>query len=296
MEIQRAGDVIPQILRVSKKAKIRNSIISQPKRCPSCSETTFKDEGESVLRCTNVDFCKSQIIARLVHFVSKKSMNIDGFGEKQVKQFYDLKIVNNITDIFHLHKQKKYISELEGWGELSFNNLIKAIEKSKKINLEKLIFSLGIRFVGEIISRLLAKEFISIDNLIKNSQNKEMLLPIDGLGPKAIESFLKYFSKKENYLNFKNLINVLDVKNFVRPISNNFFSNKSLVFTGTLKKLSREEAKHLAQEIGAKISSSISKTTDYLIVGEKPGSKERKAKELNIKIINESEWINKIKA
>ena len=296
VEIQRAGDVIPQVLKVVKKSKKRNNIISQPKRCPSCNGKTFKEKGEAILRCININYCKSQIVGRLVHFVSKKSMNIDGFGEKQIKQLYDLKLVNNTTDIFYIYKQKKIITKLEGWGELSFKNLIESIEISKIVSLEKLIFSLGIRFVGEIISRLLSKEFVSIDNFIKNSQDKERLLLIDGLGPKAIDSFLKYFSNTKNYLNFKNLTNLLDIKNFSQPESNNFFSNKHLVFTGSLKKLSRDEAKHLAQEVGAKISSNISKTTDYLILGEKAGSKEKKARELNIKIISESEWIKKIKA
>ena len=223
-------------------------------------------------------------------------MNIDGFGEKQIKQLYKLNYIKNFNDIFNIQKHREAILDLEGWGAQSFENLIAAINDSKKIELDKFIFSLGIRFVGQTTSRLLAKEFLNINSLIENSKNVNELSLIDGLGPKVIESISKYFSGSKNLLNLNRIINTLQIQNFKKPNSNNFFSNKNLVFTGKLIKLSREEAKHLAQDKGAKILSNISSSTDYLIVGENAGSKIKKAKLLNIKTMTEDEWIKKINA
>jgi len=294
VEIQRAGDVIPQVIKVLIKDKNRSNSILSPTKCPSCKGKTLKEKDEAVLRCINTYNCEAQIIGQIVHFVSKKSMNIEGFGEKQINQFYKLKFIKKIDDIFYIAKHRTKIIKIEGWGDLSFENLVKAIDNSKKIFLDRFIFSLGIRYVGETISRILAKEFMNINNLIQNAVNKDRLSSIDGIGPKAINSIEEYFTNKKNLQMIINLIDLLNVVDFKNIESSNFFSNKNIVFTGTLKELSRDEAKHLAQEKGAKISSTISKNTDYLIIGEKPGSKAKKAKQLNIKILNEKEWLVKI--
>ena len=294
VEIQRAGDVIPQVLRVVKK-NTNSKLILPPQNCPSCKNPTVKDKGEAVLRCINFYKCEAQIIGQLIHFVGKKSLNIDGFGEKQIKQFYNLKMIKRIDDIFSIEKYKNKIIKLEGWGEQSFINLIKSINQSKNIDLNKFIFSLGIRHVGETISKILAKEFLSVKNFIRNSSNQERISLIDGLGPKAINSVISFFSYKENSKTVSKLIEILKIKDFKRPKNDSLFSNKNLVFTGTLKQLSRDEAKYLAQEMGAKIRSSVSRNTDFLIIGSKPGSKEKKAKELNISILTEEQWIKKIK-
>ena len=295
VQIQRAGDVIPQILGVIEKNKKGNKKILIPEFCPSCSSKIFKDEDEAILRCNNLFDCESQILGQVNHFVSKKAINIDGFGEKNIKLFYNKKIIRNIADIFSISLNKKEILKLEGWGELSYDNLIISINKSKKTSLEKFIFSLGIRFIGENTSNLLAKEFADIKNLIANSNNYDILSNIDGLGPKAIDSIIKYFSNKKNLEIIHHLIDHFEIKKFKKNSNNNIFSDKKLVFTGSLKNLSREEAKNLANQVGAKISSNISKNTDFLIIGDQPGSKYRKAKELNITILNEEEWIKKIK-
>jgi len=295
VQIQRAGDVIPQVIKVIRKNKKRNDLILTPKICPACGGPTAKEENEVILRCIHSDKCDAQILGQLIHFVGKKSINIDGFGEKQIKQFYKLKFIKKIDDIFNINNFKDKIVNLEGWGKQSFDNLSMAIDNSKKISLDKFIFSLGIRYVGETISRLLAKEFVSTKEFIKNSTNKEKLSLIDGLGPKAIKSLIIFFKNKNNFLIVNNLINILNIKNFKKIQSNNFFTNKNLVFTGTLKKMSRDEAKYLAQENGAKIGSSISKSTNFLIIGEKPGSKKIKAEKLKINILTEDEWIEKIK-
>ena len=197
VEIQRAGDVIPQVLRVIKKNTNNGKNIQPPKKCPVCEGATYKEKNEAILRCTNTYGCYAQKISQIIHFISKKALNIDGFGEKQAKQFYDLKIISNIADIFLLEKNKNIIENLEGWGSLSFANLISSIEKSKTINLDKFIYSLGIRFIGEINAELLAKEFKNIDNFVSLSDNTSALANIDGLGPKAISSIIEYFSHSQ---------------------------------------------------------------------------------------------------
>ena len=294
VEIERAGDVIPYVTKLVKKVNKTSKKFNIPKNCPVCKSNTIKESGETVVRCSNRYGCYSQRIGQIIHFISKKSLNIDGFGEKQVKQFYDLKIINKYEDIFNLLKFKDKIIELEGWGTLSFSNLINSIENSKKISLEKFIYSLGIRYIGEINSEILANDFKDMDSLIKASKNKEKLSNIDGLGPKAISSLQEYFSNSENINSIKNLQNILTISNYIKTSKNNYFTNKNLVFTGTLVSLSRDEAKYLAKTNGAKILSTVSKNTDFLIVGEKAGSKAQKAKLLGVKTINEKEFILKI--
>ena len=294
VEIQRAGDVIPQVIKVIEKSPIRKKSIVPPNYCPVCNKKTIKEKDEAVLRCINLYKCNAQIIGQLIHFVSKKSLNIDGFGEKQIQQFYKLNFIKNMENIFKKYLYKNKIINLEGWGKQSFSNLIKSINVSKNVSLEKFIFSLGIRFIGETISKILAKEFININNLIQNSEDYARLENIDGLGPKAINSYINYFSNKSNYKNIINLKNILNISDFKKPTLKNFFSNKNIVFTGSLKELSREEAKHLSTQIGAKISNNVSARTDFVIIGDKPGSKARKANELGVTILTEKKWLEKI--
>ncbi len=294
VEIERAGDVIPYVTRLVKKNSKLNTKIKPPRNCPICKSNILKEKDEAILRCTNTYDCSSQKIGRIIHFVSKKSLNIDGFGEKQVKQLFNFKYINKVEDIFDLKKFESEIIELDGWGKLSFTNLINSINNSKKISLDKFIYSLGIRFIGEVNAEILANEFKDIDILISSSSNISMLENIDGLGPKAISSIIDFFSNKINKETVKNLKNHLSITFIKNDASNNFFSNKHLVFTGTLSELSRDEAKYLAKTKGAKILSSISKKTDFLIVGEKAGSKINKASQLGIKILNEKEFLKKI--
>ena len=270
--------------------------IKPPKECPVCGGETYKEKNEAVLRCTNTYGCYAQKISQIIHFIGKKALNIDGFGEKQAKQLYDLKIISNIVDIFLLEKNKNIIESLEGWGNLSFRNLISSIQKSKTISLDKFIYSLGIRFIGEINAEILAKDLKNIDNFILLSENTSALSNIDGLGPKAVSSIIEYFSYIQNLLLIKKLSKILDIKDNIVSNSKNFFNNKSIVFTGTLNSISRDEAKHMAKEVGAKILSSVTKNTDYVIVGDKAGSKEKKARELKINIFSEKDFLYKIKS
>ena len=253
----------------------------------------MKEKDEAVMRCTNTVSCDAQNLGGLIHFVSKKSLNIEGLGEKQINQFYKLGFIKNFEDIFYINRYKKIILDLEGWGELSFQNLIKSIEKSKSIALDKFIFSLGIRHLGETLSNLIAKEFLTIDAFINSSIDRERLFNIDGLGPKVINSIYDYMQNKKNQQIVLNLSKILNIANFKKPKSHNLFSNKNVVFTGTLSILSREEAKYLAVQLGAKISSSVTSKTDYVIIGRNPGSKVKKAKELGILMLSEDDWIKK---
>ena len=294
VEIQRAGDVIPQVLKVIKKTKQINHIINPPKTCPVCGSKTFKEKDEAVLRCVNTYGCYAQKISQIIHFIGKKALNIDGFGEKHVKQFFDLKLINNIADIFNLKNHKNKIENLDGWGKLSVDNLINSIEKSKNINLDKFIFSLGIRFIGEINSEILAKEFKNINNFISTSNNTQLLSNIDGLGPKAIYSIKNFFSFDQNLVLLKKLSKILKINENKIENIDNFFYGKNIVFTGTLNSISRDEAKYMAKNFGAKILSTVSNNTDYVILGEKAGSKAKKAEELNINIISEKEFLKKI--
>ncbi len=294
VEIERAGDVIPYVTRLVKKNSKLNTKIKPPRNCPICKSNVLKEKDEAILRCSNTYGCSSQKIGRIIHFVSKKSLNIDGFGEKQIKQLFNLKYINKVEDIFNLEKFRSEIVELDGWGELSFSNLINSIDNSKKISFDKFIYSLGIRFIGEVNAEILANEFKDLDVLISSSSDISVLENIDGLGPKAISSIIDFFSKEINKETIKNLKNHLTIIFIENETINNFFSNKHLVFTGTLSELSRDEAKYLAKTKGAKILSSISKKTDFLIAGEKAGSKIDKATQLGVKILNEKEFLKKI--
>ena len=183
---------------------------------------------------------------------------------------------------------------MEGWGELSFNNLINAIEKSKKITLERFIYSLGIRYIGEVNSNIIANEFSNINNFINSINKTEIISNIDGLGPKAVNSIQKFFYLKTNINIIKELSTFIEIEKLETTLKKGFFSNKSIVFTGTLKKLSRDEAKHKVKVVGAKILSTVSKNTDYVVIGEKAGSKARKAKDLGLNTLTEDEFLNKI--
>ena len=294
VEIERAGDVIPYVTKLIKKNNKSNKKIIAPNTCPICNSKTAREVDEAVIRCSNKYGCYSQKIGQFIHFISKKSLNIDGFGEKQIKQFFDLKFIKKYEDIFKLRDYKEKIINLDGWGEQSFNNLINSIENSKKITLERFIYSLGIRYIGEINSEILADDFGELKELIKSVNDEERLSNIDGLGPKAISSVIEYFSNAHNLSSLYNLQKILKINKKDKILKNNYFSNKNLVFTGSLSTLSRDEAKYIAKKNGAKILSSVSKNTDFIILGEKAGSKEQKARSLGIKILTEKEFITKI--
>ena len=235
-----------------------------------------------------------QYIESLKHFVSKKAMNIDGLGEKQIEKFIELKFISKKLDIYFLHNFQKEIIKLEGFGQKSYDNLILSIEKSKQTSLSRFIFSLGLRYVGENNSELLANYFQSKENFksLISSKNLQLELEnIDGLGIKATDSFIEYFQNKDHMSEAISILNFLEIE----MVNNtNKLSNISILFTGTLNELSRDRAKDLAKKKGFKIASNISTKLNYLVYGEKPGSKLKKAQELKVKTLNEKEFLELI--
>jgi len=301
--IQRAGDVIPQVLYVDKEKRDKNTKrFSFPKTCPSCGARTVKEfnyttkKKDAVTRCPDVKFnCKDILREKLKHFVSKEALNIDGFGKKIVQNFWDLNMIKYPADIFNLNFKK--ISNLEGWGDLSASNLEKSIKKSQKITLDKLIFAIGIRHIGQENAKTLAKYFINIkkfEEIFNEEKRKKILdhlLELDGIGETQIKSLEIFFSNSTNQNTVSSLIKELNVTDF-KISKSGIFYGKTIMFTGGLSRMSRAEAKALVEKEGGKILGSTSKKLDYLVVGDsKPTAKKvEKAKELNIKILDENNW------
>ena len=291
--VKRAGDVIPYVSKVDKeKRKKSNKKFIQPKKC-LCGSKIIKIESEAVQRCSaEKNMCKYQNLESLKHFVSKKAMNIDGLGEKLIDKFINLKLISNKIDIYKLENHKDKILKLEGFGEKSFVNLIESINSSKITSLSRYLFSLGLRYLGENNSELISlyiKNKTRFKDFIQSNNLQEQLENIDGLGEKAINSFVKYFSDKSNLEESFAILDIIEIKEIEE---NKISLNKSILFTGTLQKLSRDRAKELAKKKGYKIASNISKNLDILVFGEKSGSKLKKAKDLNINILNEKDFLN----
>jgi len=293
--VKRAGDVIPYISEVDiTQRKKTNKEFKIPDKCPCGKFQIIKLENEAVQRCNGGTECPYQYIESLKHFVSKKAMNIDGLGEKQIEKFIELKFISKKLDIYFLHNFQKEIIKLEGFGQKSYDNLIFSIEKSKQTSLSRFIFSLGLRYVGENNSELLANYFQSKENFksLISSKNLQLELEnIDGLGIKATDSFIEYFQNKDHMSEAISILNFLEIE----MVNNtNKLSNISILFTGTLNELSRDRAKDLAKKKGFKIASNISTKLNYLVYGEKPGSKLKKAQELKVKTLNEKEFLELI--
>ena len=300
--IQRAGDVIPQVVSVDKSKRNENSKkYIFPKNC-LCGAETKKELSKStnkldaVRRCIKGYDCKFIAKEKLKHIVSKEAFNIDGLGKKVIEQFWHLNFIKKPSDIFNLNYNK--IKKLEGWGDLSINNLKKAIEKSQVITLDRFIFSIGIRHIGQENAKILADFFNSIEEFKKlfdsNSKKKILvnLVDLDGIGETQIQSIENFFSNETNVKIIKDLINKLTIKNYITKNFEGKFSNKKLMFTGGFKNMSRSEAKSITESNGGKVLGSISKKLDFLVVGESKPTKKKidQAKQLNIRIILEKEW------
>ncbi len=305
VNIQRAGDVIPQVVSVDKSKRTeKNKKFVFPSKC-LCGAETKKElskntkKKDAVRRCIKGYECKFIAKEKLKHLVSKEALNIDGFGKKVVDQFWDLNFIKEPSDIFKL--QFKKILKLEGWGNLSISNLKKAITKSKNINLDKFIYSIGIRHIGQENAKTLAAFFIRIEefsNLFDDKKRRQILsnlVELDGIGRTQIDSIENFFSKMINRQITTDLIDQLNVINYSPKNKKGKFANKKLMFTGGFKKMSRSEAKSIAEINGGKVMGSLSKKLDFLIVGDSKPTKRKidQAKKMNIKIINESDW-NKI--
>jgi DNA ligase (NAD+) len=305
IKIQRAGDVIPQVVSVDVTQRQKNSkkyIFPSKCLCGTESKKEFSKstkKQDAVRRCPKGYDCKFTAKEKLKHIVSKEAFNIDGLGKKVIEQFWDLSLIKEPSNIFELDYDK--IRKLEGWGELSINNLKKAIKKSKSITLDRFIFSLGIRYIGQENAKILAgffgsiKDFIKLFDLKSRKQILISLVNLDGIGETQIISINNFFLNETNTKIIKNLIKNLDIENYTVKNINGKFSNKKLMFTGGFQTMSRSEAKSIAENNGGKVLGTITKNLDFLVVGETKPTKKKidQAKELDIKIILEKEW-NKI--
>lgn len=300
--IQRAGDVIPQVVRVVNPNP--KKLFKFPDKCPECGSKAVREEDEAATRCTGGLICPAQAVERLKHFVSRTAFDIEGLGDKIIKEFWDEKIIQTPGDIFRLERHAADLKEREGWGELSVRNLLESVEKRRTIGLDRFVYALGIRQVGQATAKKLAAHYGSLGNLLTQmkaaatpgSAAFEELDNIGDIGLSMAEDIVAFFAEKHNQEVIKDLQKELTIKDFERPKTvQSAVTGKTVVFTGKLSRMGREEAKTHAESLGAKVGSSVSKNTDYLVAGEDAGSKLKKAAELGVKVLSEDEWLEMIK-
>ncbi|GAB4142655.1 MAG: NAD-dependent DNA ligase LigA [Ignavibacteriales bacterium] len=286
--IEKGGDVIPKVVESIKSERTNDSIeVEPPSNCPVCNSKLLKNEEEVAIYCEN-NFCPAQIKGRIIHFASRQAMDIEGLGESIVNLFVDLKLLTDYADIYDLKNHREKLISLERFGEKSVDNLLKSIEKSKSQKFEKVLFALGIRYVGAGAAKKLAKHFLSIDNLIKAKVDE--IESVYEIG-KSISESIKRFFNDENNIALVNRLKNAGLKFSVDKIDSeeHILAGKTFVLTGTLPSMTREEAKEKIEQAGGKVVSSVSSKTNFVVAGENPGSKYDKAKQLGIKIIDEVE-------
>ena len=284
--IQRAGDVIPEVVKVIESKRTGQEEKYQlPDACPFCGTRVVRLEGEAVHRCQNLS-CPAQLKEGIRHFASKGALDIEGLGEKLVEQLVETGLVGNAADLFSLTQEQ--IASLERMAGKSARNLIDAIETSKEVELPRLLFGLGIRFVGEHVSRVLANAFNSLDRLKKAT--KEELEEIYEIGPQVAESVFSFFAEASNIEILDRLLARGLRINQPATVTEDRLSGKTFVFTGSMHELSRAEAERLVADLGGRTASSVSRNTDFVVVGGNPGSKAAKARDLGIPILSEAEF------
>jgi len=307
VQVYRAGDVIPKVADVDLSKRPSDSEAFEfPKLCPECQSDAIREPGDAVRRCSGGLICPAQIVERLKHFVSRAAFDIDGLGSKQVEQFFEDGWVKDPADIFTLRDRfgsgLQQLQNREGWGEKSANKLFDAIDAKRSISLDRLIFALGIRHVGEGTASLLARHYGSwsafetaVTNAVIDDPEDEAwsdLLAIDGVGRVMATSLVTAFQQPAERASIDRLVSLLDIKDITRPDAEGSpVAGKTVVFTGTLEKMTRAEAKARAEALGAKVSGSVSARTDLLIAGPGAGSKAKKAKELGVETIDEDGWL-----
>jgi len=274
-----------------------------PDRCPVCNSHAVREEGMAVRRCTGGLICAAQAVERLKHFVSRNAFDIDGLGNKTIEEFWREGWLKTPSDIFRLKKRKAVLEDREGWGEQSVAKLMNAIESRRSIALERFIYALGIPQVGEATARLLARNYGSLSSwreAMIAAQDAESpayheLDNIEGIGPSVATDIIAFFGEAHNLKALDDLERELKVQDFVQPKSSGSpIAGKTVVFTGELVAMTRNEAKARAESLGAKVASSVSKKTDYVIAGADAGSKATKAKELGVAMLTEQEWLDLI--
>ena len=289
VRIRKAGEIIPEVLSVVKHAE-GSAPYTFPEFCPSCGSRLVKEEGEAATRCTNAD-CPAQLLRHLIHFVSRDAMDIEGLGPSILEVLLDLHIIHSIPDLYRTNQFE--LEYIDGMGEKSAQNLLAAIEKSKRAELPRFIYALGIRHIGKKAAKLLCEHFLSIDKLFEASVDD--ISAIDGFGAVMAQSVYDYFSLEETKMLISDLKALgVEMKPLEKTTKEGVFLGKTFVLTGTLPTMSRKEASVLIEQNGGKTSSSVSKKTDYVLAGEDAGSKLTKAQSLGITIISEQELLDMI--
>jgi len=316
--IQRAGDVIPQVVEVILEKRPKNTQkFSYPDHCPVCHSLAIREEGEVVRRCTGGLICRAQAVERLKHFVSRDAFDIEGMGAKIIEQFWEDGLIATPGDIFRLAKEdKKSLTPLrarEGWGDLSAKNLFDAIEARRTIGFERFIYALGIRQVGQATAKILAGNYKTLsdwrEQMMHAAQERAAnadehkkpanvgpayadLCSLEGIGMSMADDLCGFFAEEKNRDILDDLERELTVEPYIVSIrSDSAVVGKTVVFTGTLEKMTRAEAKARAESLGAKVAGSVSKKTDYLVAGADAGSKLKNAKELGVSVLSEEEWL-----
>ncbi|RIA56211.1 NAD-dependent DNA ligase LigA [Dichotomicrobium thermohalophilum] len=308
--VQRAGDVIPQILGVVQEKRPKDARpYEMPDRCPICGSHAVREinpatgKPEAARRCTGGLICEAQLLQRLKHFVSRSAFDIEGLGGKRIELFHEEGLINNPADIFRLEardaQSNQPIRTWEGWGEKSAANLFESINARREIPLDRFIYALGIRHIGETTARVLARSYGSWTAFReameaardRDSAAYQNLVNIDGIGPAAAEAIVEFFAESHNREVVDALIEEVTVEDFAQTATESRVSGKTIVFTGKLERMSRDEAKALAERLGAKVTGSVSANTDLVVAGPGAGSKLKKASELGVEVISEDDWL-----
>ncbi|MFN7113768.1 MAG: NAD-dependent DNA ligase LigA [Alphaproteobacteria bacterium] len=299
--VQRAGDVIPQIVRsLPDKRAAGSAPFEFPQTCPACQRPALRAEDEAATRCSGGLLCPAQAVERLKHFVSRLAFDIEGLGDKIIREFYDENIIRLPADIFRLAAHAESLKTREGWGDLSVSNLMAAIEARRSIALDRFIYALGIRQVGQATAKKLALHYETLARLRTEMQAALdgdsaaflNLIAIDDIGPAVARDIVSFFNDAQQMAAVDDLCAELDIQPYIRPLAaHSPVSGKTVVFTGKLARLGREEAKAQAEALGAKVAGSVSKNTDYLVAGEDAGSKMKKAVELGVTVLSEDDWL-----
>jgi len=298
--LQRAGDVIPQVVAVVDASRPdRGPPYAFPTLCPACGSHAVRENDDVVRRCTGGLICPAQTVERLRHFVSRRCLDIEGMGEERIETLHAMGLLRSPADLFRLYSHAARLEALEGWGLLSTQKLFAAIEARRTPPLERFLFALGIRRIGEQNAKLLARHYHSIGALrgrmgaarIIGSEAREELGSIQGIGPAIATELVEFFAEPHNLEALDALLaEVTPGESATVEAANNPFAGRALVFTGTLTTLSRQEAEARAEALGAKVTKSVSKKTDFVVVGADAGSKAAKATELGVRVISEAEF------
>jgi DNA ligase (NAD+) len=290
--VQRAGDVIPQIVENLTRSDARAAYVF-PDHCPECQSEAVAEEGEVDVRCTGGLICPAQRVERLKHFVSRGALDIEGLGEKTIQEFFDLGWLESPADIFRLKTKRSEILAREGWQDKSVDNMLTAIEAKRTPDAARLLFGLGIRHIGAVTARDLLKNFTTLPRLREvatSDEGEAELTQIDGIGPAVVEALRDFFHEPHNVAVWEDLLGEVSPPDYIVEVRASSVSGKTIVFTGALETMSRDEAKAQAEALGAKAAGSVSAKTDLVVAGPGAGSKLKKASELGIEVIDEAAW------